>query len=915
MIKPSPLHNLLSRANSLLFFSFFLFVASIASMYPSGSPEPKTATTSTVGSDRPSVPYDQGTATTWFPFLPAMADSDGGITSAKLYGLQEVAGSHGPIYAKDGHLWAGNQRIRFLGSNLTFAAALPTHQDADLLAARLARFGVNVIRLHHMDSQPSPSGLFLKDKINLDPVMLDRLDYLAFALAKQGIYTDLNLHVGRMYPGLPVWQTMPQYFKGVDQFSSLALQEQKTYAKALLSHINPYTGLSWAKDPAVAFVEINNENGLIREWKTGGLEDLPEPLADEFSARWRAWLRAHYQSDEQLSKAWQPAGALTNDSVTVAKTPQKLLVNEDFANGTNGWTLQISGNAKASIDVISGPETQKGLEIKTTQVSAEPWHVQLYQSGLAVVAGQGVTLDFWAKSNASQSMSVVFMQASSPWQRRWWSNALLGNEWKHFHFVWCVEKSEKDLRINFGNLGDLVSTVQIAGISMATGPIPGLLPGETMADNKPGSLSWFSLSLASGRTLQARTDWAWFLYDTEKSYWTGMYRYLKNELGVLAQVVGTQALYSPATIQAELDVVDNHAYWMHPRFPHKPWDPVDWWQGSEGMSGLASAGTMKTLASQRIAGKPYIITEYNHPAPNPARAETVPLLASMAMLQDWDGVFIYEWSSRPNANHAQTMERYFDIDADPVRLLTMPFAKALLQFGLGENLETTLFTQDFASQLAEIEKTGTLAGANSVGLDPLAVFRSPVAFATSNQENQARSTLSPLHTTSSLRWETADASKGQTGNGHFLLDTPWAAAFSGTVGGKLLYPRSGVSMTVPGRIQGATVLCWSVDGKKLDAKGTKLVEILADARNSEENPYEISPGKITVGKNWGKAPVLAEGLEADISFPVAPSHIKAWALDAEGKRSLSLPLKQDGNNTSLSFSPQYRTLWYEVEID
>ena len=59
----------------------------------------------------------------------------------------------------DGHLHAGNERIRFFGVNLCYAANFPRKENADKIAARLAKFGVNAIRFHHLDQMPFPSGI------------------------------------------------------------------------------------------------------------------------------------------------------------------------------------------------------------------------------------------------------------------------------------------------------------------------------------------------------------------------------------------------------------------------------------------------------------------------------------------------------------------------------------------------------------------------------------------------------------------------------------------------------------------------------------------------------------------------------------------------------------------------------------
>ena len=49
------------------------------------------------------------------------------------------------------------------------------------------------------------------------------------------------------------------------------IELQHEYARDLLTHVNPYTGKRYADEPAVALIEISNEDGLIREWLWGNL--------------------------------------------------------------------------------------------------------------------------------------------------------------------------------------------------------------------------------------------------------------------------------------------------------------------------------------------------------------------------------------------------------------------------------------------------------------------------------------------------------------------------------------------------------------------------------------------------------------------------------------------------------------------
>ena len=129
--------------------------------------------------------------------------------------------------------------LRLLGVNFCFGANFPRHDDAVKVAARLAKFGVNAVRFHHMDMHKAPGGIFAADGKTLDPDQLDRLDFLIARLKENGIYADLNLHVSRTHPGMPTWEGGPTYHKGVDNFIPEMIEWQHGYARGLLTHLNP----------------------------------------------------------------------------------------------------------------------------------------------------------------------------------------------------------------------------------------------------------------------------------------------------------------------------------------------------------------------------------------------------------------------------------------------------------------------------------------------------------------------------------------------------------------------------------------------------------------------------------------------------------------------------------------------------
>lgn len=225
--------------------------------------------------------------------------------------LPKPAGRNGPVIARNGHFYTSldnPQRLRFLGVNFCFSACFPTHAQADLLAPRLARFGINIVRFHHMDNQPFPSGIFRDRSLSaLDPVALDRLDYFINALKQNGIYTDLNLHVSRSFAKASKMEgsdTAPSMDKLIDLFTPALIDAQKTYARALLTHINPYTKNAYTDEPDVAMIETTNEDTFFIWGGQKNLDTLPEPFARELRTQWNAWLKTKYGTRDAIAAAW-----------------------------------------------------------------------------------------------------------------------------------------------------------------------------------------------------------------------------------------------------------------------------------------------------------------------------------------------------------------------------------------------------------------------------------------------------------------------------------------------------------------------------------------------------------------------------------------------------------------------------------
>ena len=284
------------------------------------------------------------------PFVMPWDDGSQGPTNISNW-LHQPAGKFGPVkVGPDGHLYVGSSRIRFFGVNLCFGACFPEKEKAEKIAARMAKFGLNCVRFHHMDMRPFPDGIRSPEAPNtgaLDDEALDRLDYLIAKLKQVGIYVNLNLLVSRPFnsaDGLPEEIEQLSWKDGhiVGFFYEPILALQREYAHNLLTHNNPYTGATYAEEPAVAFVEINNENGLLHSWFSGKIDSLPQVFRQDLQRQWNEWLQQRYDSTEKLRRAWSATEPLG----------ENLLRNPNWSPGVTYWTLEQHNEAKAELLII-----------------------------------------------------------------------------------------------------------------------------------------------------------------------------------------------------------------------------------------------------------------------------------------------------------------------------------------------------------------------------------------------------------------------------------------------------------------------------------------------------------------------------------------------------------------------------------
>lgn len=269
----------------------------------------------TAGDGTPSFPelpldYHFTDTTGWYPWRFDVMNPNLGELDLSRF-LDAPAGKHGfSTVGKEGHIeFADGTRGRFFGTDVGGSRCCPEKPEAEIWAARLAAYGVNLLRLHAYDSRWGGIIDYTKgNSRSLNPEAMDRMDYFVAELKKRGIYVYFDLLDYRsLLPGDEVrdaeqmdtrWE---HSVKGCSIFNRRIIDLQKEFATQLLTHRNPYTGLDYVDEPALLIQEITNENSLFYLANPNLI--LPSYLR-ELEGIWNQWLAKRYPTRAELAKAW-----------------------------------------------------------------------------------------------------------------------------------------------------------------------------------------------------------------------------------------------------------------------------------------------------------------------------------------------------------------------------------------------------------------------------------------------------------------------------------------------------------------------------------------------------------------------------------------------------------------------------------
>ncbi|MBU3698904.1 MAG: hypothetical protein FGM33_02685 [Candidatus Kapabacteria bacterium] len=850
-------------------------------------------------------------------------DHDVDLDSALLGLPSEVAGAKGRVVlTSDGHLGFSNgERLRLSGTTLQWFSVFPDSAGAIVQARRLRALGINCVRLNTFDiSLWPPVSIFLPTspttvKDGLDPEQMKKFDWFMHQLRLHGIYYVFTFQ--------SVWT--PRANDGVLQpdstgfgarvpviFNRRIQQIGRDVMRALLSHVNQFSGTAYKDDPALAYVIAAEDASAVAFWLYTNDVIRPNPSGSSSStgaqhvahidSLWNAWLASTYSTDAALGAAW----------AATAKSTQNLVVNGDFEDPFNSiWQFNINSTTGAqALFQFSDADKQQGTSCGRVRVnkldpSKSSYMIQLVQRLPLMRHLQTYELTFWAKTTPQRGSRSVFLyvfNGTAPYNTYGLATTQqITSQWAKYTYTFAATVTDSTTAaLGFfvgADSGDVfIDDVQFREVSRS-----GLRSGESITKRNIRMSPMLDEVITIGRS----KDNARFVYENLR-------RFLGDARRLVRDTLKSSVLMCPSvrlTSFFELDAAREY----------EVFSSVDW--RSDARSPLLDAygAGFNGPAQVRPKGKAFVMSHVSVQHPHAYGSELMAVHPAYAGLQDWDGVFFSVFSDNGRIGSAVIDSNdYWMLRNKPNLLSLLPWTSSMMRSGAIAPSQKEVVI-DHTAESVQLPRLNIQSAFGLIaGTDPrIPLFRRVSV----NQELKQQASFLPHLEVSALSGEVdlaaLDAENEQifrdATSGVMRIDAPTHAAIMGPLGGKIVSTSTmSVEQTTPA--PHALVAVASQSGMPIAESERSLLTISTRVLN-QGAIFNASNDNLRV---WGKGPVQMEGVSMRITL-TAPTFdsLTIRPLGADGRPSgtpIGVAKRTGGKFTTLLSTFEHRTPWYRLEF-
>ena len=765
--------------------------------------------------------------------------------------------------------------IHFVGVGFLFGALFPSADTARMVANRLSKYGINLVRIQGLEQLWYPQGIwdpaYYPSVTHYSQEALNRLDSFVAALAERGIYVDLDIHVGRHFhhiddPTIVTDSLSCFWHNYVLYYDPTLIRMTRDYMQFMLERINPYRGMRYADDPAIAMLELTNENSLLWAYLEGWTDEpkgnnscgIGEPYRSCLDTAFTEWLAERYPSRDSLEAAW---------NVGIEPRGSNLVRDGNFEALASTFVFEVhwqeGAGGKLVYDNTDPAEGNWCLHAIIDSCGTYAYHLGIKQIGIPVDSSKKYIIRFWGKASAARTCYIKLGRDVSPWD-----NYGLGREvfldtmWQRFQFAFsCTETDSATTRLSF-NIGHDTADVWLDDVRLCAASKRGLRSYEDPAIFVE-HVHIDSLLLYTPARVH---DQMQFLYDTERSFYQ-QFLELRDGIGCPAPMLLTQNYYNITNLASRNigEIAGSHGYWQHPSFPGSPWDPENWYIRNTPQIGDENPYGILQLEYCAVNNKPFLIGEYNNPHPNFYQCEMIPELFAYAGFWGHDAVSLFAYSEEYNFSQKH-WDDFFSIHNDPkIMVQLVPWSIAFRRGDITPSVAPVAIDYKLEDIFDfDIEtKDGWLPSLTTDGyLDRYCFLEHAVSRGDMNAEETPpgnsygiSSPTGPVYIsdTNELTWNIPD--------GRFTVDTDGICAAVGYLAGKEISAgRLTVALTEPNF---ASVTAVALDKPSI-AEADSLL-ITAVGRSGNRN-MGWNVDSTSVGDNWGILPTYMEPVLGQISI-------------------------------------------------
>lgn len=555
------------------------------------------------------------------------------------------------LITKDGHFFnkKGN-RVRLLGTTLYSAACFPDSILAVVLAKRFSVLGLNAVRLAAIDNQwwRNYGSVFAEanDSKSFDLNQMKKLDRFIHELKKQGIYIILQVHsqwMPRPEDNIPDYDSIPWNGKYVNYFIPQYINHIRNFTSQLLNHKNTITGTVYKNEPAIAIIELTDDNSLFAGWQNGELHPQSR-FSTAHSAIldgvWNGYLKNKYKTTTDLKKAWS---IVPDNSKQMPKNGNFEDNNDPLAQ----WELGVNtdNNAVAAVYPSNGIKKQGNFSawIKVNKAGKYVYDVLYLNRSVSVKRFQLYELRFWARTDATSPFTapwVIALQRGAPpyenYGLLYQNDVPLTENWHEYTTRFRSNATDSISTFLSFYLGGGTGNVYIDDISIKALSEEGLIAGESL---EAGNVQRIRRLDQSSSVSPARAAEQTLLYTAlTDNYMNNFQKLIRDTIGCAALITSgsTPTYINEMYAERNLDFSSAVQSTDYVRYTNDKPSHI----GNTGIIQDQYLGAVSYLTRNARINKPHIIGDYQMLSISSHIGEMMSILPVFAQYQDWDGVFV-----------------------------------------------------------------------------------------------------------------------------------------------------------------------------------------------------------------------------------------------------------------------------------